>query len=175
MKSIIKWIFLVAIFATIIVLGARTAKEEINKTEQEDEKTEMLIVQGKAKIVFENYHVNNDNGLKGEKMEDTSLEEKYGISDIGNFYKWDKNTLIEQGVVEPILKEGEYYLVNYETEEVVYSEGYIAEDGSVYYKLSDIKNAANKATEEVQNEESQETPKEEEVTQNDGEGTNKTE
>ena len=183
MKSIIKWILLVIIFIVIFVLGARSAKDEIHKTEQEDAKTEMLIIQGKAKIILENYHINNENGIKGEKMEDTSLEEKYGISEIGNFYKWTRETVVEQGIPFPILKDNEYYLVNYDTEEIVYSGGYKAEDGNTYYKLSDIKNVESKlieetnATEEVQPaEESQsaEEPKEE-VRENEGEGTNQTE
>ena len=171
MRSIIKWLFLVIIFVVIITLGAKSAKEEILKTEQEDAKTEMLIVQGKAKIVFENYHVNNENGLKGEKMEDASLEEKYGITEIANFYKWSEEMLKEIGIANPVLKGDEYYLVNYDTGEVVYSAGYMAEDGIVYYKLSDIKNAENK---EVENPEKAEESQEE-VQENEGERANQAE
>ncbi len=167
MKSIIKWIFFAAIFITITVICFNFAKEEKFKTEQDDIKTEMLQVQGKAKITYENYHVNNENALKGQKMEDTTYEQLYGISEISNYYKWDLDTLKEVGITDPILEEGEFYLINYDEEEVVYSKGYNAEDGNTYYKLSDIKNIGK--VEETENQEV------EEEVPNDGEGENKAE
>ncbi len=137
--SIVIWIIGVILLAIVIVIAIHFMQEEINKNQQEDIKTEMLQVQAKAKIVLEKYNVDNNNGLKGQKMEDKTLQEKYGIEQIENYYKWTKEILAELGLQETILQEGEYYLVNYDTEEVIYSQGYKAENGEIYYKLSEIK------------------------------------
>lgn len=137
--SLIIWILGVIVLAIIITSAIQYLVEEVDKKTGEDIKTEMLQVQAKAKIVLEKYHVDKNNGLKGEKQEDISLEEIYGISNIGDYYKWNVDTLKEVGLQETILKEDGYYLVNYDTEEIVYSKGYKTKEGSVYYKLSDIK------------------------------------
>ena len=137
--SIVIWIIGVILLAIVIVIAIHFMQEEINKNQQEDIKTEMLQVQAKAKIVLEKYNVDNNNGLKGQKMEDKTLQEKYGIEQIENYYKWTKEILAELGLQETLLQEGEYYLVNYDTEEVIYSQGYKAENGEIYYKLSEIK------------------------------------
>ena len=137
--SIVIWIIGVILLAIVIVIAIHFMQEEINKNQQEDIKTEMLQVQAKAKIVLEKYNVDNNNGLKGQKMEDKTLQEKYGIEQIENYYKWTKEILAELGLQETILQEGEYYLVNYDTEEVIYSQGYKAENGEIYYKVSEIK------------------------------------
>lgn len=160
MKGFIKWTIVVIILVAAIIFAIHFVEDEFDKHTQEDIKTEMLQVQGKAKIVLERYRVDNNNGLKGEKMEDLSLEEAFGITEVTNFYKWSDEVLKEEGITQPILNSDEYYLVNYDTEEVVYSAGYKAEDGKIYYKLSDIKNI------DIQNEETHEKGEEE----NDGKG-----
>lgn len=175
MKGFLKWTFVVIILVVAITVAIHFAEDEIDKNTQEDIKTEMLQVQAKAKIVLERYHVNNENLLKGEKMEDASLEEAFGITDIANFYKWTEEILKEEGIGEPVVDEGEYYLVNYDTEEVIYSAGIKSEDGNVYYKLSEIKKLnvqENQEPEEVQKIE--ETLEEGEV-ENDGEREPQTE
>lgn len=138
--SAIIWILGVAILVLVIVFATNYVQKEAKQRNSEDIKTEMLQVQAKAKVVLEKYHVDKNNGLKGEKMEDISLESLYNITNIGDYYKWNKDTLKEVGFIETVLKEGDYYLVNYELEEVIYSIGYKAEDGNTYYKLSEIKN-----------------------------------
>lgn len=138
--SAIIWILGVAILALVIVFATNYVQKEAKQRNSEDIKTEMLQVQAKAKVVLEKYHVDKNNGLKGEKMEDISLESLYNITNIGDYYKWDTDILNEVGFIETVLKEGDYYLVNYELEEVIYSLGYKAEDGNTYYKLSEIKN-----------------------------------
>lgn len=130
----------VAILVLAIVFATNYVQKEAKQRNSEDIKTEMLQVQAKAKVVLEKYHVDKNNGLKGEKMEDISLESLYNITNIGDYYKWNTDTLKEVGFIETVLKEGDYYLVNYELEEVIYSIGYKAEDGNTYYKLSEIKN-----------------------------------
>ena len=76
----------------------------------------MLQIQAKAKLELEKYHLNKENGLKGEKIENAEFE----ITEEGNFYKWTKETLEEIGLMQTLIKEDEYYLINYDSEEVIY-------------------------------------------------------
>lgn len=138
-KSIIIWIIGIIILTFIAIFAFDFFEKGLNIKKQEDIKTEMLQVQAKSKIILERYHVDNNNALKGEKVEDTSLEEKFGIDNIQNYYKWTKDVLIEVGLNNIILEDNEYYLINYDLEEVIYSNGYKTEDGNIFYKLSDIK------------------------------------
>lgn len=169
MKNFFKWSLIVVVLVIVVIAAIHFAEGEFDKNAKEDVKTEMLQVQAKSKIVLEKYHVDKENGLKGEKMEDASLEEQFNITDISKFYKWTKDTLQEEGIKEPVINENEYYLINYDTEEVVYSAGYKAEDGNIYYKLSDIKNIKLEKEETIE--------KNEEIGEvaSDGEGDNKTE
>lgn len=166
MKQTIKWAMIALALCALVIITERFIKDEVNKNIHEDIKTEMLQVQAKAKIILENYHVDNENGLEGEKMEDTSLEEKFKISNISNYYKWTKETLGNIGLTDTLLKTDEYYLVNYEIEDVVY----VTKNGDEYYKLSEIK----KSDEQKENwEEENHTTKieEGENDKDEGEGT----
>lgn len=138
-KSAIIWILGIVILIIGIVYAVQFLGGEVEKENQKTIKTEMLQVQAKAKIILEQHHVDNQKELKGEKMEDTSLEETFGITEISKYYKWNPDTLKEVGIKDVKLKEGEYYLVNYDTEEVIYFKGYQEEEGKQYYKLSEIK------------------------------------
>ena len=139
MRNFFKWTLSVIILTMLVILAIHFVEGQVDKNVQEDIKTEMLQVQAKSKIVLEKHHVDSNNALIGEKMDDSLIEEKYNITDIANYYKWTKEVLQEQGIKDSVINENDYYLINYETGEVVYSEGYKTEDGNVYYKLSEIK------------------------------------
>ncbi len=55
---------------------------------------------------------------------------------IQQFYMWKQAELDEESLNSIKLKDDEFFLVNYDTEEVIYSEGYTDEDGNTYYQLS---------------------------------------
>jgi len=131
---------LIVIIIIIIFFGVQFIKLQIDKNELETVSTNLLQIQGKARMIFEKYHINNENALVGEKQESILELEQFGIEEGENYYKWNEEILNEQMLTDIALKEGEYYLVNYETEEVIFSTGYKAKDGTIYYKLSEIKN-----------------------------------
>lgn len=71
-----------------------------------------------------------------EKIENLK---KLGIitdENVKQFYMWKQAELDEESLNSIKLKDDEFFLVNYETEEVIYSEGYTDEDGNTYYQLS---------------------------------------
>ena len=137
-NSLIWLIPLIAILTVIIINGVQFVQKQMHEKEWENVKTDMLQIQAKAKIVFEKYHVDEANGLAGEKIEDISSIEQFGIEQDKTYYKWTKETL-EQNSLSDIKLDEDYYLINYETEEVIYSKGYKSNDGNTYYKLSEIK------------------------------------
>ncbi len=139
-KSLIKFIVIIAILMGIILWGIQIIVKEADKKELETIHTNMLQVQAKAKVVFEKYHVDNANGLKGRKIENNSELESFGINDDGNYYVWDKEVLNDVGLIENPLGENDFYIINYDSEEVLFSKGYQTKDGQIYFKLTDIKN-----------------------------------
>ena len=56
------------------------------------------------------------------------------------YYLWDKQTLEELELSLEDMEDVDFFIVNYETEEVIYPKGYEHSDGNTYYKLSEITN-----------------------------------
>lgn len=138
-KSLIKFIIIISILIGIIVWGIQVILGELENKNLETIHTDMLLIQAKAKIVFETYHVDNNNGLQGLKIENNAELEKYGVTDKSNYYIWNREVLDNVGLKEIKLDENDFYIVNYDTEEVIYSKGYKAKNGTTYYRLTDIK------------------------------------
>ena len=130
---------LVLVLAAIITVGVLFLQEQMKQKEWETVSTDLLKVQARAKIVFERYHVDNANGLAGEKQEDKEALAKFQVGEEETYYKWNKETLEKEGLSDVTIPENEYYLVNYETEELNYSKGHQAKDNTVYNKLSEIR------------------------------------
>ena len=55
-----------------------------------------------------------------------------------SYYLWNQDILNEEGLDSIKLKDNEIYIVNYETEEIIYYPGYKHTDDKTYYKLSDL-------------------------------------
>ena len=130
----------ILILIVIIVVGIQFASNLAYEDKWENIKTDMLQIQAKAKLIYENYRIDNANGLLGEKVEDITTIQNFGVSEGESYYKWTKDTTNQVGLSENTLKNEEYYLVNYDTEEVIYSAGFETKEDEVLYKLSDIKN-----------------------------------
>ena len=76
-NSIIWLIPLLAILTAIIIFGVQFAHNIAHEKEWENVKTDLLQIQAKAKIIYEKYHVDEANGLAGEKIEDLSEIEQF--------------------------------------------------------------------------------------------------
>ncbi len=137
----------VALIIALVIFGSGVFKEELNKEIEEDVKTQMLKVEAKAKIIIEKFHVDKNNGLHGTEMAKDDIDEKFNVAETEKYYKWEQQTLNDVGLSDIRLKEGQYYLVNYDTEEIIYSEGLKTKAGETYYKLSEIKKLQDQNTE----------------------------
>lgn len=156
---IIAIIVIIGIGASIITLIKRMGE----KTNLQDLRTDLLLIQAKAKTYTENVNVETANldtekeedstkiaEVKDQKLKGTALEDcdeniknaakQAGIEDTTDYYYLSQEDLNDMGIsIE--LKEDTYYLVkyNFEDTEVVYTKGYEYKD-KIYYKLSEMKN-----------------------------------
>ena len=129
----------IAIFAYNFVIN--TADEQ----KLEDIRANMLLIQGKCKILQETTKVNNNqDGLKGRKlseMQEDSIVSEFLNKNIIDSSKLDKYYALSNedlSAMELDIKneEDSYYVVNYEENMVYITKGYNAEDSEeIVYKL----------------------------------------
>lgn len=148
----LSYILLLIVVLVIIAIGIGifhfVLTEYDNKVE-ETIKTDMLLIKGKIKVLYESSVAKEDDTLlKGRKvsenLEDEKikriLEKKVISQDEENFdsyYIIDKQTLEEIGLEDIKLKEENYIIINYKTKEVIYSQGFEIE-GKECYKLTQL-------------------------------------
>ena len=161
-KKVINLIIALIIIISIAVLIVTVYKKVIQETTLQDLRTNLLLIQGKAKTYTENVSVETANldeakeedntkiqEVKGQKLKGTALEncagnikneaKKAGIQDTKDYYYLSQEDLNSMGVNIQV-EEDTYYLVKYDFEdtEVVYTKGY-EHEGKIYYKLSELK------------------------------------
>lgn len=157
-------IICIAIILALIVGIIYVVKETIEKEKLETYQTNMLLIQGKVKVISNEATIQkNEELLKGRKLEESieeeqikSLLENNIISkeeeNFAKYYILEQSHLEEMGLKNIKLKEG-YFIVNYNTDEIIYSKG-IKIGKDTYYKLSELKelNKQEENTEEIVNE-----------------------
>lgn len=156
-----KGVTLTSLVITIIVLiiisaiTVNISTELIRQANLQDLRTNMLLIQAKAKtyaeeVTFETANLDSTkiSEIKASKLKGTALEncdtsvqtaaQNAGITDTTDFYYLSSENLSEMGINIEIPK-GEYYLVkyNFEDTEVVFTKGFKYKDVT-YYKLSEI-------------------------------------
>ena len=119
--------------------------------QQENKKnyeTDMLLIQGKIKVISQESTIQKkEEILQGKKLSENLEDEEIKKllqnniisteeSDFTKYYILEKTDLEELGLSSIELTEG-YYIVNYETYEVIYSSG-VKIDNNNYYKLSEL-------------------------------------
>lgn len=136
-------IVLIAIISVVYYIGLKLQEEKM-----ENYKTDMLLIQSKVKILSQESTIQKkEELLKGKKVIDNLeegivknlLENKIISQEETSFQKYyilEKITLEEMGLNTISLEEG-CYVVNYDTDEIIYSKG-IEIKGNIYYKLSDL-------------------------------------
>lgn len=144
----IKMILLVAIIVIAITGVVYFMKNEYDVQLFEMVKTDMLLIEGKTKIVGEKVKIKEKDatyvGTKIEEMKEEEsikqLQEK-GIIDLNNkennYYVLKKNHLEELGLNTIKLNE-DYYIVEYNSNEIIHSKGVKNENEEMIYKLSEF-------------------------------------
>lgn len=174
-------LIVIAIIAVVIVAVFFT-NEQVVDNSLENVKTDMLLIQGKLKIIEGSVEVNSkENTLKGSKLadlkeSDEQVKEILAQNILGEkgeeYYRLGRTELDDMGLNSVELKENQYYFVHYTDKEVVTNLDVTDTEGNVYHKLSELLAAEDKEAEVNETEEQTEQVEENKETE---EQTNTTE
>jgi len=142
--TLILWI---AIIIVVCIMGVKIISNETENREVENLTTDMLLVQGKIKVISqENEMKEEENPLIGRKVSENLEDEKIKTlienkviteeaEALKNYYIIDSETIKTLNLEDNL--EGEYYIVNYKTYEVIYSKGIEIHD-EIHYTLTHL-------------------------------------
>lgn len=145
--SHITLVFWIVIIIAICVMGTNMLLKETENREVENLTTEMLLLQGKIKVIAqENEMKKEENPLIGRKLNENLEEEKikYLIDNkviteegeaLENYYIIDSENLKSLNLEDTL--DGEYYIVNYKNYEIIYSKGIELHD-EMHYTLTKL-------------------------------------
>lgn len=131
-------IIIILIIAGVVIYKGASVLEE---AKFEDIKTNMLLIEAKAKVILEDKKIDDTVQLIGsqEKPDDLQTE---STEDLTEYYYLSAEDLETMDLGNIVLSDGEYYLVKYDLEnlqvEVFYTLGVQNSDGIMYYKLSEM-------------------------------------
>lgn len=133
----IKLIFTIIILVAIIMVAVFVVSKQIESNHVTDIKTDLLFIQAKIKGIHDKKIVDSNQSLLGEEISEYHENEAINemISGEEKWYKLSQDDLNQIGI--GYLKAEEGFIVNYETEEVIYVKG-VQEEEQTYYKLSDM-------------------------------------
>lgn len=147
-KSSVKLVITIAVIVAIVIVGINYVKNVIDKENVKNMQADLLLVQGKVKVVKGNHDMNNEqNPLKGYLL--TQLPEGVNINEFldkhviaqeeyEKYYLLDSSSLEQMELQDLINKYKGYFIVNYENYEVIYTEGYENENKLWCYRISDL-------------------------------------
>lgn len=132
--TIIPLMIIVIVIAIVIVMGLQYAKQYIEEQKLEDTKATMLAIQGIITNIKNKHIVDEENNsLEGVKLDIENNETEYQIEDelknillnVENpeFYILNQEDLNNHGIKDIEINEKEFYIVEYNSEEVYYSLG----------------------------------------------------
>lgn len=141
--TIISLVLIIMVIGIITFAGLNYANHYIENQEKEDIKTTMLTIQGVITNIKNKHIVDENNSLKGTKIDLENNTSQFEITEdlkkslltIENpeLYILSNAELNELGVKDVEVNNTEFYVVEYNTEEVFYSLGVNGK-----YKLSEM-------------------------------------
>ena len=139
-------IFIILVIGIIIYGVLKYAKKEVDSEQFETIKTDMLLIEAKTSIVAQKVKIKEKNAkyignkIENDENEDIKKLEEHGIIELkkeNNYYILDDNNLDELELSVRNQKQGNY-IVEYNSNEIIYTSGIKDKDGNILYKLSDI-------------------------------------
>ena len=140
-------IFIIVLIIVLVVLGYYTVKKITKDKKLEDIKANMLLIQGKCKILEENTKVNkNEDNILGKEVSDMKedqivaqfLEKNIIPEDKLDKYYVLSNEDLNNMEIDVQNEENSYYIVNYEEDSVYITKGYMNEEtNEIVYKLEE--------------------------------------
>ena len=145
--SHITLIFWIAIILVVCVMGTKILLKETENRQVENLTTDMLLLQGKIKVIAQANEMNKEeHPLIGRKLTENLEDEKvkYLIDNkviteegeaLENYYIIDSENLKSLNLEDNL--NGEYYIVNYKTYEIIHSTGVELHD-QMHYTLTEL-------------------------------------
>lgn len=151
LKKVLTALVLCALLAVVGLIAWQIANQGMNivsNADSQDASTSLLMAQAKQRVLSEKAILeDNKEVYVGEKFKECELPAIVEFKELGiiaeeeehydSYYVWSQQTLNELSV-NVKLADGEYYIVNYETNEVITTKGIKIRE-KVYYRLSEIK------------------------------------
>lgn len=157
--SHITLIIWVLIILAIGALAISFITKDINNRKIENLTTDMLLVQGKIKVIAQENEMNEEeHHLIGRKVQDNLEDEKVKKLLENNIIKsedeiFDKYYIIDSEILKELNLQdnldGEYYIVNYTSYEIIYTKG-LEIDGQMHYTLTELLEHRNKKEQNIQ-------------------------
>ena len=139
-------LFIILVIGIIIYGVLKYAKKEVDSEQFETIKTDMLLIEAKTSIVAQKVKIKEKdakyigNKIENDENEDIKKLEEHGIIELkkeNNYYILDDNNLDELELSVRNQKQGNY-IVEYNSNEIIYTSGIKDKDWNILYKLSDI-------------------------------------
>lgn len=139
-------LFIILVIGIIIYGVLKYAKKEVDSEQFETIKTDMLLIEAKTSIVAQKVKIKEKDAkyigskIENDENEDIKKLEEHGIIEFkkeNNYYILDDNNLDELELSVRNQKQGNY-IVEYNSNEIIYTSGIKDKDGNILYKLSDI-------------------------------------
>ena len=139
-------IFIIILIGITVYGVLKYVKKEVEAEKFETIKTDMLLIEAKTNIVAQKVKIKEKgakyigNKVANDEKEDIKKLEEQGIIELkkeNNYYILDDNNLDELELSVRNQKQGNY-IVEYNSNEIIYTSGIKDKDGNILYKLSDI-------------------------------------
>lgn len=142
-----KIILVILIIVAVIYGVGRVLNREYNNEEYKTVKTNLLLIQGKTKVISEQVAIEEE----GVTYIGTEIKEKQNDAKIQNlinnniiniesenniYYCIDNNNLEELGLGD--IQVEDYFIVDYKQNDVIFVNGIEDKEGNLVYKLSDM-------------------------------------
>lgn len=144
--TMISLVIVILIMLLLASVTAYEANELVAIARVQSVTTDLLLIQAKVRIINEKIVFESDEDKKLELYVGTKLDpednilvtmiEKSIVTDNNSYYVLSKEDLVNMGLDSLNPEDG--YVVNYETEEVIYVKGVKNTEGKYLYKLSEM-------------------------------------
>lgn len=183
-KSSIRLILIITAIIIVAIMGINAMREFMDGEKVKSLQADMLIVKTKVETLKGKNTLNpEENPLRGHQL--TQIPENIDIKEFleknvitteeyEKYYLLDDENLRNMELQDLINKYDGYFIVNYDSFDVVYSEGYKNENGVWCYKISDlekeskieneVKNITTQLDEQIVNEQTSQEKTEETAT-----------
>lgn len=162
--GIIQLMIIIVVIVLIIATGIYFAKKQYTEARVQTIKTDMLQVQWKLKDYMDKQTVKGEEkqylGTKISEMNEDILIEDFLAKNVISEEEYEqyyvlKDEDLAKATLEITNYEASYFLVNYDTYEIIVTKGYQYSKDEILYKLSDVEDKTEKEENIIVNTENQ--------------------